>query len=142
MIGDDRGSTVPLILGFFVLAALLAAAAVAAGDAFVQQRGLQSVCDGAALAAAAGSADLDRGSEIRAGAGLHFAGAEAAVDAYLARDPGRRAVRATTSVVDGGRTIRLRCVEVRHIAFGALFGKAAGVRHVVTSSAQAPLSTP
>ena len=48
---DDTGSTIPLIIGFFLISMLMVAGSVAAGDAFVQQRGLQDVCDGAALAA-------------------------------------------------------------------------------------------
>ncbi|MDQ2751380.1 MAG: pilus assembly protein TadG-related protein, partial [Actinomycetota bacterium] len=63
-IADDRRTTIPLILGFFIIALITVAGAVAAGDAFVQQRGLQDVCDGAAAAAAAGGADLNRGTAL------------------------------------------------------------------------------
>ena len=63
-LADDRGSTIPLILGCFVVAFLIVAGSVAAGDAFLQQRNLQSVCDGAA-AAAATSADLAAARETR-----------------------------------------------------------------------------
>lgn len=139
MTRDDRGSTIPLVLGFFLIAAYLCAGAVAAGDAFVQQRGLQSVCDGAAVAAAAGSADLDRGADLASDTNLRFAGAQAAVAQYLARDPGRRQVEVVSAVSDGGQMISLQCVEVRTIAFGAVFGKVGGVRHVVHSSARSPL---
>lgn len=139
MTGDDRGSTIPLVLGFFLIAALLCAGAIAAGDAFVQQRGLQSVCDGAAVAAAAGSADLDRGVGLASEPDLRFAGAQAAVAQYLARDPGRRRVEVESTVGDGGQLISVQCVEVRTIAFGTVFGKGGGVRHVVHSSARAPL---
>jgi hypothetical protein len=31
----DRGSTIPLVLGFFIVAFMMVAGAVAAGDAFV-----------------------------------------------------------------------------------------------------------
>ena len=61
---DDSGSTIPLILGFFLLAAADGRRLGRAGDAFVQQRDLQAVCDGAAAAAAASSADLDRGVSV------------------------------------------------------------------------------
>ena len=53
----DDGSVIPFVLGFFIIALLLVAGSVAAGDAFVQQRDLQDVCDGAAVAAAS-AADL------------------------------------------------------------------------------------
>jgi hypothetical protein len=36
--------------------------------------------------------------------------------------------------------LTLTCTETTQIAFGAMFGKAGGVHHVATSSAQAPLS--
>jgi hypothetical protein len=57
----DRGSTIPLILGFVIVAFFLVAGAVALGDAFVQQRDLQDVCDGAAAAAAAAAVEVQRG---------------------------------------------------------------------------------
>ena len=69
---DDRGSTVPLILGFFLIALLVVAGAVALGDAFVDQRNLQDVCDGAAAAAAASAADLDREHGLTSGGSLRF----------------------------------------------------------------------
>ncbi|HJQ42595.1 MAG TPA: pilus assembly protein TadG-related protein [Jatrophihabitantaceae bacterium] len=138
----ERGSTLPLVIGFFALGTLVAAGAVAAGDAFVQQRGLQAVCDGAALAAAAGSADLDRAADVAESGELRFSSAEAAVADYLARDPGRREVQAMTTTSVDERTIEVRCVEVRPVTFGALFGRPRGIRHVVRSSARAPLSPP
>ncbi len=52
--GDDaeRGSTLPLVLVCWLIAALMAFGAIAASDAFLEQQQVQSVCDGAALAAA------------------------------------------------------------------------------------------
>ena len=51
-LSDDRGSTIPLILGFFLIGLLMVGGAVLASDAFTHQRDLQSVCDGAAIAGA------------------------------------------------------------------------------------------
>jgi len=138
---DDRGSTVPLILGFFLLALLITAGAVALGDAYVQQRGLQSVCDGAAAAAAAGGVDLERGLTPGAGDAARFADVtlERAVGAYLARDPERVDVAVTARTSADARTLTLRCAETRKIAFGAMFGKAGGVRHVAESTVRAPV---
>jgi hypothetical protein len=135
----DRGSTLPLILGFFLVALLMTAGAVAAGDAFVQQRGLQDVCDGAAAAGAASAADLDRAAGIGSNA-LRFTDVQRVVDAYLARDPSRRAVQVRAAVSTDARTLQLTCTETTKIAFGAMFGKGHGVRHVTTSSARAPLT--
>lgn len=136
---DDRGSTIPLILGFFLIALLMVAGSVAAGDAFVQQRNLQDVCDGAAVAAAATAVDLDRVSGIGTGRSLRFRDVRQAVDGYLARDAGRRPVHVDTALSADARTLTLHCTETLQIAFGSMFGKGAGVRFSVTSAAQAPI---
>jgi hypothetical protein len=119
---------------------IMVAGAIAAGDAFVQQRDLQDVCDGAATAAAASGVDLGRGGALGSEQSLQFGDVATAVSAYLARDPSRRAVHVGAQLSPDRRTLTLRCEQTEHIAFGAMFGKAAGVHHVVTSSAQAPLS--
>jgi uncharacterized membrane protein len=138
---DDRGSTIPLILGFFVVAMSVVAGAVAAGDAFVQQRDLQSVCDGAA-AAAVSSADLGRAretGEIGTDA-LRLVNVQAAVDTYLGRDSTRSSVRVDAVLSGDAETVSLGCVRRSDIAFGALFGKGDGVEHHASSSARAPIS--
>lgn len=136
---DDRGSTVPVILAFFVLALLTVAGAVAAGQAFVQQRDLQDLCDGAATAAAGTAVDLSRTGGVVHGADLRFAGADTAVRAYLARDPDRRDALVSTVISPDRTVMALTCVQTRQIAFGALFGQGAGVRHVVHATARAPV---
>jgi hypothetical protein len=138
-VNGDRGSTIPLILGFFLIALLVVAGAVALGDAFVDQRSLQDVCDGAAAAAAAGAADLDREHGLTAGGALRFADVDAAVTAYLSRDAERRQVQVNALVSVGGTRITLTCEQTMPLAFGALFGRAE-VRHTATSSARAPVS--
>jgi len=72
MTDDDHGSTLPLILGFFLLALIMVAGSIAAGDAFVQQRDLQDVCDGAVTAAAASGVDLGRGGALGGESSLQF----------------------------------------------------------------------
>ena len=140
-LADDRGSTIPLILGCFVLAFLIVAAGVAAGDAFVQQRGLQNVCDGAA-AAAATSADLaaDRATGEVGGSALRLANVQDAVDGYLSREASRSTVRIDATLSADSETVSLACVEHTAIVFGALFGKGGGVDHRAFSTARAPLS--
>ena len=140
MIGSDRGSTMPLILGFFVLATVMTGGAVAAGQAFVQQRDLQDVCDSAATAGAAGGADIDRSAAIGGADALRFTNVGKLVDNYLAADPSRSGVRITAALSADARTLQLRCTETSQLAFGALFGKGHGVSHVVTSSAREPVS--
>jgi hypothetical protein len=143
VITSDRGSTVPLIVCFFLVAFLVVAGAIAAGQAFVQQRDLQDLCDGAAAAAAAAGADIDRGSRLVEGGALQFADVQAFVDSYVLRespDAARSGVVVATRLSDGDRTIRLRCAVTSPVAFGGLFGKAHGVRHVVDASAREPVT--
>jgi Flp pilus assembly protein TadG len=137
---DDDGSTLPLILGFFLVALLVVAGSVAAGDAFVQQRGLQDVCDGAATAAAASGVDLGRGGALDRERQLQFGDVARTVSDYLARDPSRHGVHVTAQLSPDRRTLTLTCEQTERIAFGAMFGKGDGVRHRATSSAQAPLA--
>jgi hypothetical protein len=137
---DDRGSTIPLILGFFLLGLMVVAGSVAAADAYVQQRGLQDVCDGAAAAAAAGAADLGRGSGFATGGDLRFADVQRLTEDYLQRDPSRSDVAAAAAMSADSTTITLTCTETTTIAFGAMFGKGDGVRHIARSSARSPLS--
>lgn len=135
---DDRGSTVPLIIGFFVLAMLASAASVAAGQAFVSQRDLQDQCDGMAAAAAAATASVDRGSAVAGGGSLRFADVQRFVDAATARSGSD--VHVAARVTDGGQTIRLHCISIVPVVFGAVFGRPHGQRHVVDSSAREPVS--
>lgn len=136
----DRGSTIPLILGFFVLGLLVVAGSVAAADAYVQQRGLQDVCDGAAAAAAAGAADLGRGSGFATGTQLRFADARRLIEQYLVRDRSRSDVHAVPALSADATTITLTCTETSTIAFGAMFGQGDGVHHTAHASARAPIS--
>ena len=137
---NERGSILPLVLGFVVVGGLGAAAAVAAGDAFVQQRGLQAVCDGAAAAAAATALDLRRDAPVVTEGLVRFAEVQAAVDAYVARDPDRRDVRIAATVSTDRRTLSLTCSERRPVTFGTAFGKGSGVEHVAHSSVQSRLA--
>jgi hypothetical protein len=134
--GEDRGSTVPLILGFFLIALIMVAGSVALGEAFVQQRDLQAVCDGAAAAAAASGADLDRENGVGPGPSLHFGDVQEVVGAYLARDPSRRDVSVNARLSPDRTRITLTCEQTTSLAFGAFFGRG-HVHHVVTSSARA-----
>lgn len=132
----DRGSTIPLILGFFIIAFLVVAASITLGQAFVQQRDLQDVCDGAAAAAAASAADLDRGGSLASGTSLQFDDVGREVDAYLARDPSRRGVSVQARLTTDRRRITLRCSQTRTLALGRLFERG-HVTHTAVSSARA-----
>jgi uncharacterized membrane protein len=124
-VAADRGSTVPLILGLFLIALLLVAGSIAAGDAFVQQDQLQDLCDGAAVAAASAADQF-----------LILAGVQSAVTNYLDRDPARDAVTMQASLSVDATEVAVRCSQTRTIAFGSLFGYGNGVVHTATSTAK------
>ncbi len=135
---DDAGSTIPLILGFFLIALIMVAGSIALGEAFVQQRDLQDTCDGAAAAAAASSVDLDRGAAARAAAddALPFTDVHDAVEAYLRRDPSRQDVRIGARLSADRERITLTCSQTTSLALGAFFGRG-HVQHTATSSSRA-----
>ena len=136
----DTGSTVPLILGLFLIVLIMVAGSVAAGDAFVQQNQLQDLCDGAAVAAAS-SADLDSGRHV-GNAGVDFlvlSTVQGAVQRYRDRDPARAAVAMVASLSSDSASVTVRCSQTRTIAFGSWFGFAAGVTHRASSTAKGRL---
>jgi uncharacterized membrane protein len=132
---NERGSTIPLILGFFLLAGLVVAGSIALGAAFVQQRDLQDICDGAAAAAAASAVQLERGGDAANLRSLRFGEVESAVAAYLDRDPQRRSVQVSATLSADRRRLTLTCEQTRSLVFGALFGHP-HLHHVATSSAR------
>lgn len=134
---DDRGSMIPLILGFWLVGMYVVAASIALSDAFTAQRDLQSICDGAAVAAA----NSVRTDVVHyggaAGDALPLADTTAAVTQFLARDGGRDGVQYETSVTQA--TVTLRCARTNRLTFGAFIGKPGGVTQVVYASARSPL---
>jgi Putative Flp pilus-assembly TadE/G-like len=139
---DDRGSVIPLILGCWLLVMLVAAGYVAATDAFAKRVDLQDVCDGAAIAAA-NSIDLAGGRDVggaQRNGFLQLADVQSAVNAYLARDPWRSAIRLTASLNDDRTEVTVACRRRSHIAFGWVFGKPGGVVATVTSSARSTVT--
>lgn len=134
---SDRGSTVPLILGFFLIAFLMVAGSIAASDAYLDQRALQSACDGAALA---GVGAIDESLAFTSGVGpyesLPLGSAGEAAQAYLLRDRGRSSVRIERSLLTGGSTLTLTCIERSPLAFGSMFGFGDGVEHRAQAAAR------
>lgn len=125
-----------MILGFFLVALLMVAGSVALGQAFVQQRGLQSICDGAAAAAAASGGNLDREDGVGTGESLTFGDVDSQVARYLARDGSRRTVRARVRLSADRTRLTLRCEQTLPLTFGKLFGRGM-VRHTAESTARA-----
>jgi uncharacterized membrane protein len=132
---DDTGSTVPLILGFFLIALLVVAGAVLASDAFTKQRQLQSICDGAALAAANRVNSRIARTEPLA-AGLPLGDVQQAADDYVGRDAGRAGVQVAASLAADGQTMLLDCRRHVQLAFQSVIGRSAGVDEHATARAR------
>jgi hypothetical protein len=122
----DEGSTIPLVLGFFLVGLLMVAVAVLAGDAYAKQRDLQSICDGAAVAAAN---QLDSGAARTRPlqSALPLGSVQRATAAYLARDPARADVRIAASVSADGQTVLADCRRHTRVAFGSIVGHRGGL---------------
>jgi uncharacterized membrane protein len=132
----ERGSTLPFVLVCWLVAALMVFGAIAASDAFLEQRDVQSVCDGAALAAANRT---DEELVYTGGVGeqlpLTRATAQAAVADQLA-DGGVR-LDAWSAETDGSE-VTVRCTRYVEIAFGWLFLGGQPLERTAVASARAP----
>jgi Flp pilus assembly protein TadG len=137
---DERGSTLPFVLLCWLLAALMVCGAVAASDAFLEQQQVQSVCDGAALAAADRT---DEGRIYTAGLGtelpLTAQSAQEAVAEHLAdqASDGDAGLDAWTASTDGAE-VTVRCTRYTDIAFGWLFHGGQPLERTAMASARAP----
>jgi uncharacterized membrane protein len=132
----ERGSSLPFVLVCWTVAALMAFGAVAASDAFLEQQEVQSICDGAALAAADRA---DEAAVYTSGVGaqlpLSRATAQAAVADQLADgDAGLDA----WSVDTDGIEVTVRCTRYADIAFGWLFLGGRPLERTAVASARAP----
>jgi hypothetical protein len=135
----DEGSTVPLILGFFLIALLFVGGTVALSDAVTKQRDLQSVCDGAAVAAAnSARPDALHGNGTGVDA-IPLGNADDAVGRYLANDPGRSRMRATGRLSADSGTVELTCTQHVRLAFGGLIARSEGIDQTASASARSPL---
>ena len=132
----ERGSTLPFVLVCWLVAALMAFGAVAASDAFLEQQEIQSVCDGAALAAANRTAeDVVYSEGVGSELPLTRATAQAAVADQLA--DGEAALDSWSAETDGAE-VTVRCTRHVEIAFGWLFLGGEPLERTATASARAP----
>ena len=135
--GDgERGSTLPFVLLCWPLAALMVFGAIAASDAFLEQREVQSICDGAALAAADRT---DEGVVYADGVGaalpLTTESTQTAVAEHLAADGSRLDSWSTST---DGTEVTVRCTRQAEIAFGWLFLGGRPLSRTAVASARAP----
>src|SRR4051794_20244508 len=133
---SERGSTLPLVLVCWLVAALMAFGAIAASDAFLEQQEVQAVCDGAALAAANAT---DEPALYATGLGtalpLTAASTRAAVADHLA--DGGSTLDAWSTETDGVE-VTVHCTRQVEIAFGWLFLGGQPLNRTAVASARAP----
>jgi uncharacterized membrane protein len=136
----DEGSSLPLVLLCFLVAAFLVAGVTAASSAFLAQRDLQADCDGAAVAAASG-VDLDTVYESGLATGdtlpLATEQAQRAVEEYAAGHGGADGFAARAEVA--GERVTVACQRVVSVPFGRLFGVGGGLDRSTVSTARTPL---
>ena len=136
----DNGSVLPLVLGFWLVAMLFVAGSLALGTAFTRQRSLQSTCDAAALAAANGISQDRLHMGGATSAHLPLAGAQAALNAFLARDPSRAGVHVDAPDLDADRTtVRIVCRTHTNVPFQGLLLRRGGVDQRAEASARTPI---
>jgi Flp pilus assembly protein TadG len=132
----ERGSTLPLVLVCWTLAALMVFGAIAASDAFLEQQEVQSVCDSAALAAANRTDEaIVYSTGVGAELPLTRAAAQAAVADQLA--DGGTALDSWSAETDGTE-VTVRCTRYVDIAFGWLFLGGEQLERTAIASARAP----
>jgi Flp pilus assembly protein TadG len=132
----EAGSTLPFVLVCWLVGALMVFGAIAASDAFLEQQQVQSVCDGAALAAAD---QADEAVVYAQGVGAHLpltrSAAETAVADQLT-DAGV-SLDAWSAETDGAE-VTVRCTRSVHIAFDWLFLGGNPLERTAVASARAP----
>lgn len=132
----ERGSTLPFVLVCWMVGALMAFGAIAASDAFLEQQRVQSVCDGAALAAANVTDEaVVYAAGVDTSLPLTRASAEAAVADQLA--DGGTALDSWSASTDGVE-VTVRCTRTVEIAFGWLFLAGQPLERTAVASARAP----
>jgi len=114
--GAERGSTIPLIIGFALVLVLVIAVVVDASAAYLRRQALDTLADGAALQ----GADLGAaGTQVYAGGldaddlRISTASAQRAVDGYLARVGAYRRYPGLTASVSIDQTARRVRVHLR-----------------------------
>jgi hypothetical protein len=150
--GPDAGTAIPLIMLAFLLAGTFICASIAASAAFLAQRDLAGICDGAAVAAANGFSRSVADNGPATGSGdrvsrpdsqdtlpLDAGTVQRIVAAYQARQArGDERALSITATTDG-RVATVTCNETVRIPFGAVIGEGDGLDRTVVVRARSPL---
>jgi Flp pilus assembly protein TadG len=132
----EAGSTLPFVLVCWLVAALMVLGAIAASDAFLEQQEVQSICDGAALAAAN---DADEAAVYTLGVGATVPVTRAAAEAAVADQLADAGVRLDAwSAETDGTEVTVRCTRSAEIAFDWLFLGGRPLERTAVASARAP----
>ena len=128
---------VPFVLLSFAIATLMVCGGITASAGFLAQRDVQSVCDGAAVAAANA---LDEDGYFGVGTvdvvPLSEASVTAAVREHLAAgDAGLDAWSASTD----GRSVEITCTRFVRLPFATIFLGGASIERTARSAARSPL---
>jgi Putative Flp pilus-assembly TadE/G-like len=146
----DGGTAIPLILLCFLLAGTFVCGSIAASAAFLAQRDLAGLCDGAAVAAAnafsrtgdgAAEAATDRESRRDSPDSLPLdpESVQRAVSAYLVNVAATGAGDVSMAVDTDGRVATVTCRRRVHIPFGGLLGHRDGLDRTAVARARSPL---
>jgi len=132
----DAGSSLPFVLLCWLIAALMTFGGIAASDAFLEQVDVQTICDGAALAAAneVAPGSAYSGGGVSAGLPLDQQTANTAVADYLA--DGGTDLDAWSATISGVE-VTVSCTRRVEIAFGWLFLAGQELDRTAVASAQA-----
>lgn len=136
--GIDRGSTLVLMIGCFMLAGVLLTGGIAASAAFLAQRDLQSMCDGAAIAGAQAFQRPEAGAAVGDSLPLSQDAVVEAVADYAVDRYGAAAAEVTMGASTDGRLVRVTCSRVVHIPFEDLFSPG-GLERTAVAEARSPL---
>lgn len=132
----EAGSTLPFVLVCWLVAALMGLGAIAASDAFLEQQEVQSICDGAALAAAN---QADEAVVYAQGVGAELPLTRAAAEAAVADQLADAGVALDSwSAETTGAEVTVRCTRSVPIAFGWLFLGGEPLERTAVASARAP----
>nr|WP_221203957.1 pilus assembly protein TadG-related protein [Modestobacter versicolor] len=126
----------PFVLVCWLVAALMVFGAIAASDAFLEQQEVQSICDGAALAAAN---DADEAAVYSLGVGAQLPLGRAAAEAAVADQLADAGVQLDAwSAETDGLEVTVRCTRSVQIAFDWLFLGGQPLERTAVASARAP----
>lgn len=135
----ERGSIVPFVLLCFLVAALMVCGGITASAAFLAQRDVQSVCDGAALAAANA---VDEGGYFGRGGEdavpLSQESVSAAVADYLVDATDAESALASWSVSTDGRNVEVVCTRFAVLPFADIFLGGEPLERTAEAAARSP----